>query len=117
MPDFQGLFLRGLGSQVFNSGGFGDVAHVSGSLGAIQGDAGRNVKWNTDDIGGSGIFGNGRTGSANGLTMSQNTNRNTTVGCCAGYGGMSYDSSKTMPTANEFRPANTAVRYLVKAMM
>jgi hypothetical protein len=43
VPDLRGLFLRGLGSRSFNSGGFGNIVHSSSPLGQIQGDAIRNI--------------------------------------------------------------------------
>ena len=43
VPDLRGLFLRGYGSQQYNSGGYGVVFHASVALGQIQGDAIRNI--------------------------------------------------------------------------
>lgn len=105
-PDYQGLFLRGLGGN-------------SEAIGNIQGDAIRNIT-GTLDSGNSmtelqlfgetptttGVFENfdwfhGSNGADEGNYYRAN--------------GLSFDASRVVPTANENRPINTAVVYLIKA--
>ena len=95
VPDLRGLFLRGHG---------GDSA----ALGVRQGDAIRNI---------TGSFGQHGSASAGGVFYR-------TGGCAedirSSYGtwsgnGVGFDLSRVVPTAEENRPANQAVRYLVRA--
>ena len=117
VPDLRGLFLRGFGSQshIKNNGttvGNTATLHSSGSLGVIQGDATRNI-----------------TGTAP-LCDTNASFDHTFSGpyiCSGSYGhrGSSsqdndnqinyFDSGRVVPTANENRPANMAVRYLIRA--
>ena len=112
VPDLRGMFLRGHGSQVFNSGGYGNVIHTSGQLGQTQGDASRRIQgyvarvwiqgggyedggaithsWVDEHFYGHGPGGVGRT-------------------------AIRFDSSRVVPTAPENRPVNVAVRYLIRA--
>ena len=97
VPDLRGLFLRGTG---------GNAA----PLGQIQGDAIRNV---------SGSFGG--TNDANGglnPTGPFSYIQTTTIqveGKFARQGRVTLDISRVVPTAEENRPVNIAVRYLVRA--
>ena len=112
VPDLRGLFLRGYGSQVHsqNNGstvGITSTTHSSGALGQVQGDATRNVTGTIGpsiDAGSSGIvYRNGQSGHM--------------VPFAAHY-AMAFhhiDISRTVPTANENRPVNTAVRFLIRA--
>ena len=96
VPDLRGLFLRGEGGN-------------SAALGVLQGDAIRNISGSFstaylyDYDSGSGAFYN------KGGALRANT----------GYpwGGQAYgfDASRVVPTAQENRPVNVAVRYLVRA--
>ena len=115
MPDLRGLFLRGYGSQAHaqNNGstvGLTTTLHESGKLGQIQGDAIRNIAGETgrklgvteasglftvSQSGGTDVNGNGM----NGWSLSKEK----------------FSASTVVPTANENRPVNTAVRYLVRA--
>ena len=98
VPDLRGLFLRGHGGN-------------SAALGVVQRDAIRNL---TADFGGA-IYGSGI--SANGVFKGH------TGGMWAsltGGGGtrdcyLQFDASRQVPTAEENRPVNTAVRFLVRA--
>lgn len=125
IPDLRGLFLRGYGSQVYaqNNGstvGVTSTTHSSGPLGQVQGDAMRTIHgelasnynlqpifeasaWNTNV---SGAFGISNFSGA--CALDSNAQYNATM-------GFSFDSRKVAPTANEIRPANMAVRYLVRA--
>ena len=94
-PDLRGLFLRGHGGN-------------SAALGVQQNDAIRNI---------TGSFGQHSSASAGGVFYR-------TGGCAedirSSYGtwsgnGVGFDLSRVVPTAEENRPVNQAVRYLVRA--
>ena len=114
VPDYRGVFLRGLGS--VTSTHYGTVQHQSAALGTLQGDAIRNIegRFVIDDIVGIGGYGNEFppngafkvVGSANYDARSHDT--------WAGH-LLSFNASYVVPTANEDRPINRAVRYFIKA--
>jgi hypothetical protein len=110
VPDLRGLFLRGYGSQVHsqNNGstvGITSTTHSSGALGQVQGDALRPVT-----SGGIHHFGSSGGGAFETRGYSDQRGSN-------GGGSMMtrLDTSRVVPTANENRPVNTAVRYLIRA--
>jgi hypothetical protein len=118
VPDYRGLFLRGHGSQVHvqeNGSEVGVTAttHSSGPLGSVQGDAMRNLTGRTNNFqeasyaGGSpdGAFSSTAFGTGWGGSRDTNAVNHTTY----------LDASRTVPTASENRPANVAVRYLIRA--
>ena len=87
--------------------GITTTTHSSGALGQVQGDSTRNVAGTIGpsiDAGSSGIvYRNGQSGHM--------------VPFAAHY-AMAFhhiDISRTVPTANENRPVNTSVRYLIRA--
>ena len=97
MPDLRGLFLRGHGGN-------------SAALGVQQGDAIRNITgefgakargmWRTET---SGVFASSGTGGGS----------HDSDGWGTEY--FQFDASRVVPTADENRPVNTAVRFLVRA--
>ena len=112
VPDMRGLFLRGYGSQahVQSNGttvGITSTMHSSGALGQVQGDGTRNVTGTIGpsiDAGSSGIvYRNGQSGYM--------------LPSAAHYATAFHhiDISRVVPVANENRPVNTAVRYLIRA--
>jgi len=124
VPNFQGMFLRGYGSQSHtknNGSTIGDTAtiHASGALGVIQGDAVRNVTGgvnylhnvlddfvNSYNTHANGIF------AASGITRS---NASITSGSSFDYFfNLSFNLSRSTPTSNEIRPVNIAVKYIAK---
>lgn len=116
MPDYRGLFLRGLGSKSFNSGGYGNINHESEILGKIQGDTIRNITGSIKSGGygmaytqmnGSGVF-SSYVGS--GDVHSWGGSRRLPF-------GVYLDLSKLIPTSNENRPINCSVRYLIRAQL
>jgi len=108
-PDYRGIFLRGYGTTT--STHFGIVTHQSGSLGEIQGDAIRNITggWNAGD--------NEMAESMWGAFYHGVYIEGANLGARNDYAyeSVTFDSSRMVPVANEDRPINKAVIYLIKA--
>ena len=104
VPDYRGVFLRGYGSQT--STHYGTVTHSSAALGELQGDAIRNI---TGSVGG-----NMRPTSGSGvfylISNGPQGNRTSYDGAIFGF-----DTSRVVPTANEIRPVNRSVNWIIKA--
>ena len=100
----RGVFLRGYGSQT--STHYGTVTHSSAALGELQGDAIRNI---TGSVGG-----NMRPTSGSGVfyLISNGPQGNKTSYDGAIFG---FDTSRVVPTANEIRPVNRSVNWIIKA--
>ena len=117
VPDYRGVFLRGLGSQNFsqNNGsiiGVTSTSYTSGILGEIQGDATRIVIGYFSfadgmDVPPSGVFCNSSV--ANGESVSRTSEVN------KGLDNPYFDNSRVVPVSNEIRPVNIAVRYFIRA--
>ena len=97
LPDYRGIFLRGYG---------GD----SGPLGALQGDAIRNITgtipgeiWGVTT--GTGVF---TSPNPSGVSVAM-------PGWTYRRGDIAFDASRVVPTSNENRPVNRAVVYLMRA--
>ena len=103
VPDYQGVFLRGLGG---NSAG----------LNQLQGDAIRNI---TGIMGGSASDKAGLWDYGTGVFYQFNFGRDSVDYSGKYYSyvsqGMGFDASRVVPTAEENRPVNKAVRYFIKA--
>ena len=138
VPNYCGVFLRGLGN--VNSTHYGNVTHQSGTLGELQGDAIRNITgwfgnceeysspadWSASgpyhhDLG---AFQSHYTvgGAYGGITNISNASNPNTKGTYlvwgdSNEGGLNYelDISRVVPVANENRPINRAVRYFIRA--
>lgn len=113
MPDLRGLFLRGYGSQSHsqNNGtavGVTTTLHSSGPLGAIQGDAIRNIE---GEIRGGTVEDYSSTSGSFELTELYQ-------GSDGHYSdhGLKFNAARAVPTANENRLINRAVRYLIRAL-
>ncbi len=107
VPDMRGLFLRGYGAQA--SSHYGSVVHQSGELGMIQGDAIRNITGGSGDSPSSGAYYYGAlAGGAGGARKFAGEG-------LRGRSALNFDASRVVPTAEENRPVNTAVRYLIRA--
>ena len=115
VPDLRGMFLRGHGSQshVQNNGstvGVTSTLHQSGPLGVMQGDAARGISGTVPTDG-------GLAGNATGpftATTAGNFRAHGSYNWGANWVG--FDTSRVTPTAPENRPANMAVRYLIRAL-
>jgi hypothetical protein len=115
VPNYQGAFLRGYGNQAYTDA-YGSILHQSGALGEIQGDAIRNIvgSFSGDDTQVGNVTSVGYIDGAFYKSKNlpgydfQNTN--------SGPGGqITFSADRMVPTANENRPINIAVRYLIKA--
>lgn len=110
VPDYRGVFLRGLGS--VTSTHYGTVQHQSAALGTLQGDAIRNIFGMVSGMDvyndtWSGAFYDPGTRDGRGLPGSYQPRK-----FCDDF---SFDASRVVPTSNEDRPINRAVRYFIKA--
>lgn len=110
VPDYRGVFLRGLGS--VTSTHYGTVRHQSSGLGELQGDAIRNIYGMVSGMDvyndtWSGAFYNPGTRDGKGIPGSYQPRK-----FCDDF---SFDASRVVPTANVDRPINRAVRYFIKA--
>lgn len=119
VPNYQGVFLRGHGSQSHrqnNGSTIGETLtnHTSGNLGVIQGDAIREIEGTTTGFANSsgGLHGGTSDGAIYAGTRAQ--------GAALWHGAASYNiafkAGRVVPTATENRPANIAVRYLIRAL-
>jgi len=106
VPDYQGVFLRGYGNQI-STDSFGTVTHQSESLGTLQGDAIRNITGR--------FYGESRFSTLSGAFYSTNEGDGGYNGAGLGPTNGGFDTSLVVPTANENRPINKAVLYLIKA--
>ncbi len=111
-PNYKGMFLRGAGSQTVNHGKYGSVEHET-KLGEVQSDTIRNI---TGRYSGQGAISPFFINDFSGAFVSSGTTLHTadTAAFYTGHGFM-FDSSKVVPTANENRPVNVGVKYIIKA--
>lgn len=107
IPNYRGLFLRGQGSQTVDG-----TVHTSSAVGTKQGDAIRNITGNftalhqrNADIRATGAF------TYEDQEFGENGARNDFWETPL----YTFDASRVVPTANENRPVNATVRFLIKA--
>lgn len=123
-PNYKGMFLRGYGSQdhTKNNGSLiGNTAtnHASGGIGAIQGDTIRNatgiVGVNTERVVNrtTGLF----SGVVNSSAAKPKSPRMEYFASPVmwNFTWADLNFSRQIPTANEIRPVNMAVRYLIRS--
>lgn len=108
VPDYRGVFLRGFGAQT--STHYGTVVHESGALGVLQGDAIRN------------ILGSLIQNGVEGWPILEGAFYKAGEAYQNGYGHnqgpvpkIVFDAGRVVPVADENRPANIAVRYMIRA--
>ena len=104
VPDYRGVFLRGYGNRT--SSHYGTVTHQSGALGELQGDAIRNI---TGSMATSMSYADGKLFQMSYVIRTFDRDGGGPVNAT------SFDASRVIPTANENRPINMAVRYFIKA--
>ena len=100
VPDYRGIFLRGLGGN-------------SAKLGELQGDAIRNIEgeFNTEVVANIYKYATGAFLIGQDIALGDGS-------WSKGFGEthrLIFDASRVVPTANENRPINKAVRYFIKA--
>lgn len=115
VPDYRGVFLRGFGS-VTSTDSYGSVIHESGTLGKLQGDAIRNIvgEFIIDDC----VTGLNNSFAPTGVYVVSKTypyDASSTMSSGWPGGILRFDASRVVPTANENRPINRAVKYMIKA--
>ncbi len=113
MPDYRGIFLRGYGSLSYAQlngtlNGVTTTTYTSSALGVIQGDAIRDI------YGSSGAASDDYTAPSSGVFIRDHGGFEAANGGWATW-GISFFASRVVPTANENRPINKSVRYLIKA--
>lgn len=106
IPDYRGLFLRGQGAQTVDG-----TVHTSPAIGTKQGDAIRNIYGDFSTLDAGGI--EYPTGAFRFEYSKSNAN-------AVAYSGqndylVSFSASYVVPTADENRPVNATVRFLIKA--
>lgn len=104
-PNYQGIFLRGYGSQY--SYHYGTVLHSSGNLNDLQGDAIRNITGFVEGADHESEAGGAFYYAAKSSTTFNGSNNHANI--------FNFDASRVTPVANEIRPVNRTVRYLIKA--
>lgn len=124
LPDYRGLFLRGYGSTShtkWNGAYYGEseTTHSSGGIGAIQGDAVRNVTaagframiakgsqptslFDVSDA----VFGDITAGIGKQYALSGSMSTN--------ISWLAFNLGRMTPVAGEIRPVNKAVKYIIK---
>ncbi|WP_071595815.1 hypothetical protein [Anaeromusa acidaminophila] len=118
------MFLRGYGSQTYSQvngtlNGVTVTNYSSNTLGTIQGDAIRNITGSVTSTGASGPLWTGTTGDIIGtgsLVANKKMGGDIEGWVVTGWtGGFSLNASLSVPTANENRPINKAVKWIIKA--
>ena len=102
VPDYRGVFLRGLGGN-------------SAALGVTQGDAIRNITgyFGLESLV-SGSSGYHPVGGAFSVTSGTNNHIGSDM-IHSGATQINFNASFVVPTAEENRPINKAIRYFIKA--
>lgn len=118
LPNYAGLFLRGFGAQTHTQqngtlNGVTSTRHISGSLGAVQGDSMRNITGNLPI--GNNVNSDSNKAISGAFTFSTPANAQGFASTDANNVRVSFNAALVVPTASENRPVNTAVRYLIRA--
>ena len=115
IPNYAGVFLRGYGGQT--SYHYGAVGHWSVESGELQGDTIRNITGDIESVlnrggyhSGSGVY----SGFVSGVDYLSTREMSGGEGS-EFIGRVHFDASRVTPVAQEIRPVNRAVRYLIRA--
>lgn len=112
IPDYRGLFLRCQGSQTV-----AETVHSSPAVGVKQGDAIRNItgSFSADDsmVGENGNNVTPKGAFKKGAPLCFDISSIYDPNCTSCR--LEFDASNVVPTANENRPVNATVRFLIKA--
>lgn len=113
VPDYRGIFLRGHGSQT--STHYGTVTHSSAGIGQLQGDSIRAITGHIIDAVAGGT--SGHWGSTSGAFYGGPTTADGADPSRHGpdYWNIYFDASRVTPVAQEIRPVNRSVIYLIRA--
>ena len=115
VPNYQGVFLRGHGSQT--STHYGTVTHASADLGELQGDSIREI-WGVNEWAMS-SWSHFPATTQNGAYYFVRRNRlNTEIRDGGGHDfdfSAYFNASRVTPTSSEIRPINKAVIFLIRA--
>ena len=119
LPNFQGMFLRGSGSQTINVSSKGsdpnqnktDITITANPIGIVQGDTIRKITGVTRSFNGWGSA-NGPSGAFTEWASGSSDPRG--GGGSDSHMAQSFDSSRVAPTSDESRPVNYAVNYYIK---
>ncbi|MCT7467142.1 tail fiber protein [Aliarcobacter cryaerophilus] len=125
VPDLRGKFIRGNGSTTINHGTYGNTTHTSAALGATQGDTIRNITGtfgytvNSWGVNPSIYEGGGGTGAMYGSEFTNiywglSSLPQVVTGQNVYPKFYSFDTSRVVPTANENKPINMAMNYIIK---
>lgn len=111
IPDYRGLFLRGQGSQTVDG-----TVHTSPAVGTKQGDAIRNIygSFVADDVVGLGGY-DYNSPPSGAFKAVKNMNYDAKSQREMDGWLVSFNASYIVPTAEENRPVNATVRFLIKA--
>ena len=110
VPDYRGIFLRGLGSQT--SAHYGNVTHSSAALGQLQGDGIREIWGSVSGTSNRGVFGSAYSGA---FSVSGSAHGPSRDGDWSQGNTLTFQASQTTPVVGEIRPVNRSTRYLIRA--
>jgi hypothetical protein len=119
LPNFQGVFLRGAGSQTVSISNKGSdpsanktaVTIKANGIGEVQGDAIRNIDGTAGSKDNTYAYFSRTSGV---FELEGNYNHQTNGGGGSNRNGIRFNASLVVPTSNENRPVNYAVYYYIK---
>ena len=115
MPDLRGMFVRGFGSQLVSHGAYGNTIHASGAIGAVQGDAIRNIQGQFNAAWEAAGLGAVATGAFSANQVSTGMNEVPGTNGWAGEMRWTFDASRVVPASPENRPINVAFLACIRS--